>query len=162
MSVLFMTDNDEYRPGMKQICICDDAVCKINGYTPVSADVLEAVFNSEHWTYNKQVITIIKPLVDLIGNLESQDATLADCMLELLKNARHMERLKTEEGHNPALTAHAKTVFVKDFHNINTDLHCLALFLHPAGCRVAIGKGPGLRTLNELISVALGVAKKWG
>ena len=36
----------------------------------------------------------MKPLIDAIGNLESRKATLADCMLELIRCARTMTRLE--------------------------------------------------------------------
>ena len=46
--------------------------------------VVKAVINPLHWQANDHLIHLCKPLVDAIGNLESRDITLADCMLELI------------------------------------------------------------------------------
>ena len=56
-----------------------------SGFALVSAKVIKIVLHDEHyWDYLQQPIDVYKPLVDAIGNVESCDATLADCMLELM------------------------------------------------------------------------------
>lgn len=145
---------------MKRIGIWEDAVQKINGYTPVSAEVLRIVFDVKHWDHNRQVIRITKLMVDSIGNLESRDASLADCMLELLKIAKHVDGLKDKDRNKPVFNAHAKRVFLERFHNMNTDLHFLVLYLHPAGRRVALRTGPHARSANNTLQIALEIAQK--
>ncbi|KAF8989513.1 ribonuclease H-like domain-containing protein [Cyathus striatus] len=42
------------------------------------------VLELDHWQCNSEFIWICKPLVDVIGDTESRDATLADCMIQLI------------------------------------------------------------------------------
>ncbi|TFY74736.1 hypothetical protein EWM64_g9276 [Hericium alpestre] len=74
----------EHRRALADICLHDDAMRSINGMSPVRREVITIVMDPQHWTYNDQLIRTCKPLVDIIGNIESRDATLADCMLELI------------------------------------------------------------------------------
>ncbi|KIN93549.1 hypothetical protein M404DRAFT_11402 [Pisolithus tinctorius Marx 270] len=68
-----------------QICICPNAQRKINNQSPVASDVIDIVLHKwSYWMYLEQLIKTVKPLVDAIGNLESCQASLTDCMLELI------------------------------------------------------------------------------
>ena len=69
--------------------------------------------------------------MDAIGNLESQDANFADAMLELLGCALHMIKLEFFEQDDVDFSYHAKSVFTREFHTMNTTLHWFTLFLHP-------------------------------
>ncbi|EMD30600.1 hypothetical protein CERSUDRAFT_127775 [Gelatoporia subvermispora B] len=79
-----------------------------------------------------------KPIVDAIGNLESRDASLADCMLELIWAERAIARLPITATDDADFAAHAKSSLHREFHRMNTSLHWLALFLHPLCRRLAI------------------------
>jgi len=62
-----------------------DAQKKTNGLSPVAADVVKIVLaDPDYWPRLKQLIKTMKPIVDTIGNLESREASLADCMLEFI------------------------------------------------------------------------------
>ncbi len=109
-----------------------DAQKKIGGLSPVAVDVVKTViYDVDYWTLLNQLIKINKPLVDAIGNLESREANLADCMLEFIRCARAMTRLELEDGEDSGFFYHAKAVFNRCFHEMNTETHSLALFLHP-------------------------------
>ena len=84
-----------------------------------------------YWIQLEQLIKTCKPLVDAIGNLESREANLADCMLELIRCARQMVRIELDADEDLGFWVHAKAVFNCEFHSMNTSLHNLALFLHP-------------------------------
>jgi hypothetical protein len=63
------------------------------------------------WQRLDQLIKTVKPIVDAIGNLESREVSLADCMLELIRCARVMLRLPLDEDDDIGFHMHAKAVF---------------------------------------------------
>lgn len=74
----------EHKPALSKLCNMDTAQRAIGGLMPVAKDMYETVFNLDCWAMTDQLIRICKPLVDIIGDTESCDATLADCMLQLI------------------------------------------------------------------------------
>ncbi|KAI1783658.1 hypothetical protein LXA43DRAFT_1067442 [Ganoderma leucocontextum] len=72
------------------------------GLSMVLADICSAmVEDSPIWSDLEQFIQTVKPLIDVIRNLELQDTTLADCMLELICYTQTMNQLMLEEHKNP-------------------------------------------------------------
>ncbi|KAF8998144.1 hypothetical protein BDQ17DRAFT_1428634 [Cyathus striatus] len=74
----------EHKQILFKICSHDDAQCSICGLSPIKRDVIESVMELDHWQLNEEFICICKPLVDVIGDTKSRDATLADCMIQLI------------------------------------------------------------------------------
>lgn len=104
----------------------------------------------------------MKPLVDTIGNVESRDPSLTDCMLELIRCARNMRHLTFEdEDDDLAFWLHVKSVFNHQFHAMNTEVHSPALFLHPMCHKFAISQAASGRSFNFMVTAALKIAKKW-
>lgn len=109
-----------------------------------------------------QFVKTTKPLIDAIGNLESRQATLADCMLELIRCARTMTRLVlVPDEEDVGFWMKAKSVFNRRFHEMDTSVHSLALFLHPLGRRLAISQVANGRTYEQMVKTALEIAKRW-
>jgi hypothetical protein len=114
-------------------------MCPVDGLSPVNKDIVElVVVNRGHWDLNQQIIDICKPLIDIIGNVESRDANLADCMVELIDAYRRVLNLPIQETYDVGFYNHAISVLMKEFHSINSPLHWFALFLHPLCCNLAI------------------------
>ncbi|KAK7051930.1 DUF659 domain-containing protein [Favolaschia claudopus] len=154
-----------HRQPLSIICLREDAQKKTNGLSAVSDDVIETVLRTPtFWTLLNQLIRITKPLVDAIGNCEHREATLASCMLELLRCARTLAKMEIEEDEDAGFLAHAKATFDRRFTRVATPTHWLALFLHPS-CRklalsgdVANGRG---KSLEFMIKAVLTIAKQW-
>lgn len=129
----------------------------------MNPDVCKAVLNldGEYWPLLQQLVKILKPLVDMIRNLESQQTTLADCMLELIRCAREMYCIPLAQGDDVGFWMHAKSVFNTEFHRMNTDSHNLALFLHPMCQKIAVGQAAKSRKLTDITKAALEIAKQW-
>ncbi|THH17104.1 hypothetical protein EUX98_g9191 [Antrodiella citrinella] len=139
----------EYHYALNQICLRDDAQKKTNGFSPVNADVVRIVcWEKDQWDLNEQLIRYAKPLVDMIGNLESRDASLADVMIELLKCARTLQKMPTYDTDNLHFLQHTRTEFDKGFHLMNTDLAFFALFLHPLCRKLALKQKRNSRTMR--------------
>ncbi|KAH7920574.1 hypothetical protein BV22DRAFT_1107611 [Leucogyrophana mollusca] len=139
-----------------------EAQKKTNGQTPVAADVVRTVlYDLKYWTLLNQLTRTTKLIYDAIGNLESRDATLADCMLELIRCARTMSQLERDPDEDEGFWLHAKTVFRQRFHAMNTDIHSLALFLHPSCRKLAIQQVANGRSFDRLLKIALDIAKRW-
>ncbi|KAI0056370.1 hypothetical protein BV25DRAFT_1978033, partial [Artomyces pyxidatus] len=152
----------ENRAALNDVCIRDDAQRKIGGLTPVNAAVVETVlYDRTHWALNDQLIRTCKPLVDLLGNIESRDATLADCMLELIAAHRAISQFQLMDGDSLPFMNHAIFTVNKDFHAMNTTLHWLALFLHPLCRKLAISTVTHSRKLEDACKTAAFLAKEW-
>ena len=62
-----------------------DAQSSVGGLSTIPADIRSAVVgDSPIWPRVEQFVRTVKPLVDVIRNLELQDTTLTDCMLEFI------------------------------------------------------------------------------
>lgn len=165
-SVIFvhaLFTNIDLRVPLGQLCLQNEAQRRQNGLSAVPADIVAVVLtNTNFWARLNQLVKVAKPLVDAIGNLESHDANLADCMLEMIRCARDMTRLPFDgEEDSHGFWLHAKTVFNRRFHIMNTPIHSLALFLHPLARRLAISQAASGRTLPFLIKTALEIAQQW-
>ncbi|KAI0310028.1 ribonuclease H-like domain-containing protein [Amylostereum chailletii] len=153
----------EHRPALTSICLRPDAAKKMQGLSEVSKDVRNTVlYDAAYWPHLDQLIRTTKPIVDAIGNLESRDAMLADCMLELIRCAQAMSKLELniDEGHDIGFFNHTKAVFNRQFHNINTARHSLVLFLHPLCRSLAIGQAASGRSFKFMVETALGIAEQ--
>ncbi|KAF7333350.1 DUF659 domain-containing protein [Mycena venus] len=160
--ILLCVSVGSHRQPLQITCLREDAQNKRNGLSAVSPDVLANVLQTpEFWPLLAQLVRITKPIVDAIGNCESRQATLADCMLELIRCARAMSTMKAEENEDTGFLAHAKQTFDRRFKMIATPIHWLALFLHPLCRKLAVSKTTHGRSLDFMIETALGLAKQW-
>ncbi|KAF8152850.1 hypothetical protein K438DRAFT_2078975, partial [Mycena galopus ATCC 62051] len=136
--VLLCISVETHQQPLSSICIRPDAQKKTNGLSPAAPDVIAIVLNTpEFWPLLNQLTRITKPVIDALGNCESRQATLADCMLQLIQCARTMLKTVLEEGEDAGFLAHAKSTFDHRFKLIAT--HPLACTLPPsplpkAGC----------------------------
>ncbi|KIK44650.1 hypothetical protein CY34DRAFT_784253 [Suillus luteus UH-Slu-Lm8-n1] len=139
-----------YWSPLSHTCLCPDAQKRTNNQTPVAPAVIATL------------VKTVKFLIDAIGNLESREATLADCMLELIRCARQMSQLELDaDDDDTGFWMHAKSVFNRRFHAINTELHSLALFLHPMCQKLAVMDASKGRPFEFMVKTALAVAKQW-
>ena len=139
-----------------------DAQRSVNKLSAIPLNIQSAIVGaSAIWPQVDQFVRTVKPLVDAIGNLESRDTTLADCMLELIRCARTMHQLTLEDGEDVQFWLHAKKKFNERFHEMDSRHHTLALFLHPLCRRLAISQAAKGRTFEVIESTALEIAKQW-
>ncbi|KAJ6628792.1 hypothetical protein B0H10DRAFT_1940177 [Mycena sp. CBHHK59/15] len=115
----------------------------------------------DYWNKLDQLIRICKPLVDAISNLESRDVTLADCMLELICCARHMASFEVTSDDDLGFVDHARSTFTHEFHDMNTDIHTLTLFLHPRCRKLALSQASKAKTFQQICQTALQIARTW-
>ncbi|KAG2075498.1 hypothetical protein BDR04DRAFT_1091759 [Suillus decipiens] len=54
---------------------------------------------------------------------------------------------------------HARSIFDRRSHAINTDIHSLALFLHPMCCKLAVTDASKGQPFEFMVKIALAVAK---
>ncbi|KAG1787732.1 ribonuclease H-like domain-containing protein, partial [Suillus plorans] len=152
----------EYRSPLTLICMHPDAKKKTNGLAPITSEVINTILNDlPYWRLLEQIVTTVKFIVDAVGNLKSRQASLADCMLELLRCAKQMSQLACEQDYHVGFWLHARSVFNCRFHTMNTEVHSLALFLHPMCRKLAVTQVANGRSLAFMVKIALGIAKRW-
>jgi len=69
--------------------------------------------------------------------------------------------LEFDPDDNVNFWTHAKMTFNRRFHMMNTELHSLALYLHPLCRRLAITQVANGQTFDFMVKAALEVAKQW-
>ncbi|PCH44563.1 hypothetical protein WOLCODRAFT_90905 [Wolfiporia cocos MD-104 SS10] len=159
--VLQLLSVDAYKDTLVRLALRPDAQHKQNGLTPVTPDVIRIVLDSEIWGLIKQTIKICKPLVDAIGNIESQEATLVDCMLELICCTRKMYHITYDDGKSLGFWLYVKAIFNHQFHAMNTEYHSLSLFLHPLCQKLAISQAANGWLFEHHCQTALKIAKQY-
>ncbi|KAJ7755888.1 ribonuclease H-like domain-containing protein, partial [Mycena metata] len=151
-----------HRQPLSSICIRPDAQKKTNGLSPAAPDIITIVLNTpEFWPLLAQLTRIAKPIVDALGNCESRQATLADCMLQLICCARTMSQMVLEEGEDAGFLAHVKSMFDRCFKLIATPIHWLALFLHPLCRKLAVLSTVNGYSIDLMVETALKIAQQW-
>jgi hypothetical protein len=124
-------------------------------------DVVSTLLDAGHWLLTDQLICVTKPLVDVIGDTESRDAMLVDCMLQLIWAHQEISQLPYVEGNSVEFSNEARLTLNHEFHAMNTDLHWLALFLHPLGQKLAICSAVHSQRLTDAIAISLKITKQW-
>ena len=148
---------------LQSICVCGDAMHSQGGLSPVNKDVIETdIFNKDHWNLNKQIIDICKPLVDIIRNIESHDANLADCMVELIDAYWCILNLPIQDTYNTEFYNHTIHVLMKEFNSINSPLHWFALFLHPFCRNLAGSSATHSQMIDNVMWIGLDLASRFG
>ena len=71
MIILQALSVHEHKTPLMTLCVQDDAQQSQGGLTAVSKDVLARVFDVQWWQLTDQLICVCKPLVDIIGDVES-------------------------------------------------------------------------------------------
>ncbi|KAF9231952.1 ribonuclease H-like domain-containing protein, partial [Melanogaster broomeanus] len=152
-----------HKNALFQVCLRPGAQQKTNNESPVAFDVIETILHDRfYWKRLEQLVKTTKSLVDAIGNVESRRASLADCMLELIRCAKHMSQLQLDPTDDDVgFWQHTKAVFNRRFHTTNTDYHSLALFLHPMCRKLAISQAASGRSVEHMVKIALGISMHW-
>ncbi|KAH7905944.1 hypothetical protein BJ138DRAFT_1225824 [Hygrophoropsis aurantiaca] len=144
------------------ICVRPDAQKKIHGLSPVVPSVIQIVMrDDEFWPAMDQLIKTMKPVVDTLGNCESREASLASCMLEFIRCAKKVSQIPLDNSDNIDFWNHAKSVFNRRFHAMDTSVHSLALFLHPMCRKLAISQVANGRSFQFMVQTALSIAQQW-
>ncbi|KAF8512050.1 hypothetical protein JB92DRAFT_2830933 [Gautieria morchelliformis] len=89
--------------------------------------------------------------------VESQDASLPDCMLKLPCCACTMIAVGNSPGDSMSFMYHAKATFNRKFEAMNTEIHFLCLFLHPLCQCLAISNVARSQKLADIIKIVLGL-----
>ena len=144
------------------LCVRDDAQQSQGSLTAVAKDVLATVFDIQRWKLTDQLIHVCKLLVDIISDVKSRDASLADCMLQMIWAHRQIKKLPHIPGDDSEFLRHAQRVVNAQFHDMNTDIHWLTLFLHLLCRKLAISNSPHSRKLNDAYKISLGIVLCWG
>lgn len=143
-------------------CLREDAQKVTKGQTAVNKDVVRIILRDDtYWSRLDQLILVTRPIVNMIGNLESHTCTLADCVIELLRCARTLAELSANNVDEDFLQ-HTRTVFQARCVKMITPLHALCLFLHPLCRNLALSAEltSGF-DLEFMIRTALSILKRW-
>ncbi|KAG2070026.1 hypothetical protein BDR04DRAFT_1201505 [Suillus decipiens] len=80
----------------------------------------------------------------------------------LFQCTRQMSQLELDaKDDDNGFWMHVKSIFNRQLHAINTDLHSLAFFLHPKCRKLAVTDASKRRPFGFMVKTALTVAKQW-
>ncbi|KAG1807648.1 uncharacterized protein BJ212DRAFT_1303365 [Suillus subaureus] len=104
----------DHRKSLSHICLQEDVQKKIGGLSPVAADVIVIVLRDpDFWAAIDQGIKVAKLIVNLIGDKESCESSLALCMLGLIHVAKTISQLPLKDSDNSNFWLHVKTMVAK-------------------------------------------------
>ncbi|KIK00940.1 hypothetical protein K443DRAFT_132504 [Laccaria amethystina LaAM-08-1] len=138
----------DHKASLTTLCLRHDAQHSVGGLTPVARDVVTTVFDINRWQRTDQLIRVCKPLVDIIG--------------DLIWAHREVTRLPLKSGDDSGFLRHAQQILNTQFHEMNTDLHWISLFLHPLCRKLAISNSRHSRKLEDAYKISLTIASRWG
>jgi len=126
-----------------------------NHEAELSANIHAIIANCQFWADCQDLVTVLHPLISLIGSLESNSATLADCYLQLLNLAAAIHNLAI----GPAeFAAHCMAAFCHHWADLDDNVYRLAYFLHPG----MHGKGIAPRLFGTIAETAAALWKDFG
>ncbi|KAL1685827.1 ribonuclease H-like domain-containing protein [Schizophyllum commune] len=151
------------RSSLQAICLRRDAQKPTKGLSAVKKAVVDAVcFEPDYWELLEQLIRITKPIVDMIGNLESRSCTLADCVLEAIRCGRALSEMVAGPDDNISFLMHAKDVYNRRIATMITPVHALALYLHPLCQSLAVSRATSSGyNYDSFLETALSIVHKW-
>jgi hypothetical protein len=82
-------------------------------------------------------------------------------MLQLIWVHREISQLPYVKGDSVEFSNEARLTLNREFHAVNTDLHWLALFLHPLCRKLAICSAVHSRKLTDAIAISLKITEQW-
>lgn len=116
---------------IKSILLNEDALLKVvkSAECDITADIRSIVLNRQYWADCETLFKVLSPLMTVIGQLESKNATIADCYHQLLSLAAVInENLSGPDD----FRHHCSAMFARRWTDLNDEIHMLAFFLHPA------------------------------
>lgn len=82
-------------------------------------------------------------------------------MIELIAAEREIATIQTTPDDDHLFTQHAQQRVRIRFHEMNTDLHWFALFLHPLARKLAISSASHSRTIEKAYDVVFDLCRRW-
>ncbi|KAL5701103.1 hypothetical protein ACHQM5_026478 [Ranunculus cassubicifolius] len=124
------------------------------GFPPITnIEVSRAIINRHHFADNLCLLEALKPIIDIVGNLEKRTTTLADLCHIMLHETTKVADLQITVLKDHVLCAIGKKV--KEFQD---PIYFVALFLHPACKKMALSR---MMTGELIMKGALEIAKAW-
>ncbi|CAG8658548.1 7362_t:CDS:2 [Cetraspora pellucida] len=128
---------------------------RTNNYPIIKTEIQDIVRNHHHFANNDTLVTVLIPVVDAIGHLESKKTTLADIFKELLNIYLTILRANISID---GLKNHALAAINRRACEFSDNIYFIALFLSPYYKKIAISKKmPG----DLMIRALLELAKSW-
>ncbi|KAI7939839.1 hypothetical protein MJO29_014575 [Puccinia striiformis f. sp. tritici] len=126
--------------------------------TPLMTDaVVKVIEDRDHFTANRTLVQLLKPVVDAISHLECTDTTLADIWKEMIQTYKSIRDAYVYSRFEP-FKQHCLDVLHSQTKTFHEDIYVLSFFLHPSYQRVAVSKKHSLNNIGHMI---LHVAKHW-
>ena len=128
-------------------------------YPSIPNDVLTH-FSSHHFVKNSDLVDIIKPIADVIGELEKSTTNLADIVLQFLKLQIAYDCIAARTiMRNPFVNDAILKLSRRYKQYFNEDIYVIALFLYPRHRDLAISRFHQFDTVKRSI---LCLVKEWG
>ncbi|MBW0481994.1 hypothetical protein O181_021709 [Austropuccinia psidii MF-1] len=122
---------------------------------PVS--VISVVENRDHFTSNNSLVSLLKQVVDSIGQLEKSNIDLSDIWKDFSTVYKAIKSVSLYDCFAP-LKEHCLQAIQHQAQYFQADIYIIAFFLHPSFCNVAVSQKYSLKSITIMILV---LAKDW-
>ncbi|CAG8583635.1 3790_t:CDS:2 [Cetraspora pellucida] len=107
-------------------------------YSKIDNNVIkDIIYNKYHFATNDMLMKVVKPVVDAIGRLESNNSTLADIFKELIHIYYELSSLQVPID---GFQEHALAVINKCVREFESNIYFIALFFSPTHKKLAVFK----------------------
>ena len=121
----------------------------------LSADIRAIIANRQFWADCQHLVTVLHPLMAVIGILEAHSATLADCYQQLLTLAAAIDSVVVSPS---SFGGHCMAAFSRRWADLDDSIYTLAYFLHPG----MHGKGIASGLFSAIAETAASLWKEFG
>jgi hypothetical protein len=108
---------------LRQLCLKHES--------DLNAEIRVIVGNRQFWADCDHILTMLNPLMSIIGKLESHSATLADCYQQLIQLAASIENCVAGPT---GFASHCMAAFCRRWADLDDPVYIVCYFIHPGNC----------------------------
>ncbi|MBW0509501.1 hypothetical protein O181_049216 [Austropuccinia psidii MF-1] len=123
----------------------------------ITNSVVNIIQNCDHFTSNQVLVSLLKPVVDSLAQVEQGKNFLSDIWKELIAIYLETKSINVYQQYEP-FKKHCINILHQRARAINNVLYLVAFFVHPLYCKIAVSRKHSLDNITMMI---LQLAKDW-
>ncbi|MBW0500190.1 hypothetical protein O181_039905 [Austropuccinia psidii MF-1] len=123
----------------------------------ITKSVVNIIQNRDHFTSNQVLVSLLKPVVDSLAQLEQAKTCLSDIWKELIAIYLEIKSIDVYQRYEP-FKKHCINILHQRARAVDNVLYIVAFFLHPLYCKIAVSRKHSLDNITMMI---LQLAKDW-
>ncbi|KNZ59270.1 hypothetical protein VP01_176g1 [Puccinia sorghi] len=128
---------------------CLEIHCDPLIYTPsMTTTVINVIEDWDHFTANQTLVSLLKPVVDAIGNLKQAQTTLANIWKHLLHAYKSIQHVDVYSQFQP-FNKHCINILHSQTTIFHDEIYIIGFFLHPGYHHISVSKSTFFEILGK-------------